>query len=249
MEVTYLICNHNYGEWVEEAIQSALDQTIPCNICIIDDCSTDYSEEIINKIFNNNWVEHNSSENYCSSEMTLNNKKIVFIRTLRNVGPAEARNYGIEETIGYTDIYAILDADDVAATNKTETLLPYFEDENIGIVYADYSILNTKTNIVSNEYKRMYDVMELVKECIIHSGSFIRAAYLQKVKDENGYYDRMLRVCEDYDLWLRLCRICMAIHHPEPLTKVRVTPKNSTNSVAQEIWQSNMNRVRQKCQI
>ena len=245
MEVTFIICNYNDGEYIKECVESAFLQDYHCNICIIDDCSTDDSVEIVKKMFA--WTSQTENNNCIIYEGLKNDKKITLVVKKENSGPSISRNIGIELTKDYTDIYAILDADDAALNNKISTLLPYFDDEYVGVVYADYFIKNVETGIITREYKKAFCKNKLLYECIVHSGSLIRSILLDKIKDENGYYDEQLRVCEDYDLWLRLSNHCIIMHHAEPLTLVRVTPNNSTNTVDDSIWQKNMTRVKQKC--
>lgn len=48
MLVSIIITNHNYGEYLAEAIESALDQSVPDKeIIVVDDGSTDHSPEVI----------------------------------------------------------------------------------------------------------------------------------------------------------------------------------------------------------
>lgn len=244
MEVTFIICNYNYGEYIEDAINSALNQDVLCNVCIIDDLSTDDSRDVVHRMFT--WESKTEHSDYTVFECSVKGKSVMLVEKVYNDGPSESRNIGIELTKDFTDIYAILDADDQAYPSKVSTLLPYFYDKDVGVVYADYTTENSETGLISNEYKKSYCIMLLHKQCIVHSGSLIRKTYLEMVKDNRGYYDKSLRVCEDYDLWLRLSKVCMIKHHPEQLTHVLITPKNSTNSVDKLIWQQDMGVVIRK---
>ena len=87
-----------------------------------------------------------------------------------------------------------------------------------------------------------------MQECIIHSGSLINSEALIAVKEETGYYDRTMRVCEDYDLWMRITERYLAMHVPESLTLVRVTGDNSSSAVKQKTWEKNWQRVMEKAQ-
>ena len=71
---------------------------------------------------------------------------------------------------------------------------------------------------------------------------------MEKVKELTGYYDETMRTCEDYDLWMRIAEHFMVVHIAKSLTLVRVQPKNSTDTVAKDIWQRNWTRVHQKTQ-
>ena len=98
--VTVLIDTYNYGQFVEEAIQSVLAQDFPRNqleIVVVDDGSTDDTSQRLQK--------------YSSD-----------IRYLRkpNGGQASAFNFGFENSTG--EIIALLDADDVWLPNKLKVV-------------------------------------------------------------------------------------------------------------------------------
>ena len=252
--VNIIIANCNYGQWLMGAVNSALNQTYNnISITVVDDGSTDDSWTILNKeIFRPRPHEKVFPSDFDIKKciVTSNNRDILFqaIRLDRNYGPSFARNQAIDLMIDKTNFFLILDADDEMYPNKTLRLLDAAMrmPNMIGIVYADYMTLNTENELKRIEYKENYSYQRLMQECIIHSGSLISRDVLLKVKDANGYYDNFMRVCEDYDLWLRMTRHCIAHHVPECLSLVRVTPHNSTNSVANETWQQCYNRMRNK---
>jgi len=88
----------------------------------------------------------------------------------------------------------------------------------------------------------------LVQECIVHSGALILKEALEQVLEDTGYYDEMMRTCEDYDLWMRISEKYIIAHIPKALTKVRVTGDNSSFIVNQDVWQRNWTRIREKMQ-
>jgi hypothetical protein len=97
--VSILINNYNYGQFVAEAIHSALNQSYPqCEILVVDDGSTDNSREVI------------------SSFGTA-------IRTIfqANGGQASAFNAGFANCGG--DIICFLDSDDVFRPYKVEEVV------------------------------------------------------------------------------------------------------------------------------
>jgi hypothetical protein len=119
----------------------------------------------------------------------------------------------------------------------------------IGVVYADTDILNTETEIKTREFREPFDRNRLLQECIVHSGSLISREALEGVKDENGYYDRNMRTCEDYDLWMRISEKFIVFHIAEPLTLVRIQPQNSSITVDKSVWENNWQRVMAKTRM
>lgn len=253
--VNVLIANQNYAEYVVGAVNSALNQTYPnLAITLIDSNSSDNSRDVIYKtFFKGKMHEKIFPSQYETKRIMLQGKykqdiPLTVIHLPEAKGPSFARNVGIEETINDTFAFAILDADDEMKPNKVERLakemlqLPNI----IGAVYADYDTLNIQTGILQREYKEPFSRERIVNDCIVHSGSLVSAEALKSIKDNNGYYDNKLNVAEDWDLWIRLSSRYMIMHVPESLSLVRVTPKNTSNTVQKEIWNRCWTRVRAK---
>jgi len=254
-KVTYIICNYNYEKYIENSITSVLNQNYPkdkLKICVIDDNSVDNSWGKIHETLFKQNPHHkiNIDNTEIAKEGVINDIKVLALKTKKQVGPSQARNLGISHTINDTEIYAILDSDDENYPNKTRRLVAEMlqNSKQIGAVYADYHILNTDNNVKTREFKEPFDRHRLLQNCIVHSGSIVSKYALESVKDENGWYDNELRVCEDYDLWLRISEKWMILHVAEPLSLVRVTPQCSTLAVDENRWNIDRNRVMMKTQ-
>ncbi len=107
--VSIIIDNYNYGRFLTEAIDSALNQTYSkIEIIVVDDGSTDNSQEIIK---------------------SYQDKIIPIFK--QNGGQASAFNAGFAVSRG--EIICFLDADDVFLPEKVEEIANIFsENENIG---------------------------------------------------------------------------------------------------------------------
>ena len=81
---------------------------------------------------------------------------------------------------------------------------------------------------------------------MVHSGCLITKEALLHAYRDGYFYDPQMRTCEDYDLWIRISDKFTIAHCPEFLAFVRVHSQNSTQSVKQEIWNYNWNRIREK---
>jgi glycosyltransferase involved in cell wall biosynthesis len=91
--VSVLINNYNYGRYLGDAIDSALGQTHPCEVVVVDDGSTDGSRDVL--------------EGYRG--------KVVSVLK-ENGGQASAFNAGFAAASG--DVLCLLDADDVFRADK-----------------------------------------------------------------------------------------------------------------------------------
>ncbi len=223
-KVCVVIASHNYGRWIEGAVTSALNQTHNnLFISIVDDASTDDSVDRINKLL-------------CERVELLQVNKLA-------KGPSYTRNRVFDKYIDSVDVFAILDADDEMKPNKVERLLEVlYSDPAIGVAYGDYHTINVDTGSYVREYKEPFDAYRLMNECIVHSGSLIKSEVIKAV----GPYDEEMRVCEDYDLWIRASKKYMIHHVAESLTLVRTHKDNTTNSIPRDVWEKNWARIHQK---
>jgi glycosyltransferase involved in cell wall biosynthesis len=104
--VSILITCFNYGAFVGEAIESALDQTYPpTEIIVSDDASTDNSCEVV--------------ESYISRGLP--------VRLLRNPHGGMAANLNAAFRASTGDVICLLDADDTFLPNKVDAVVSGFQ--------------------------------------------------------------------------------------------------------------------------
>ena len=116
--VDVVVTNYNKSEYVEEAINSVINQTYKnWHLFIIDNGSTDNSLRIINKFSN------------------IKNVKIIALK--KNEGPAFGRNYGMR--ISKSKYICFLDSDDGWAKDKLEKQISFMEKDNLNFTYTDYT--------------------------------------------------------------------------------------------------------------
>jgi glycosyltransferase involved in cell wall biosynthesis len=125
MEVTISIINYNYGQYLTQAIESALNQTtdIDFEVLVIDDGSTDNSDEII--------ASYQAHPKFRSSKT-------------ENRGFAAALTRALTDAKG--DYVFFMDADDHFLTNKLECVVPILKANN-------YYFIADSTTPFTNEGK------------------------------------------------------------------------------------------------
>jgi glycosyltransferase involved in cell wall biosynthesis len=128
---TVLIDTYNYGQYVEQAVASALSQDFPAEereILVVDDGSTDDTEERLRKF----------------------GGAIRYLRKL-NGGQASAFNFGFEYARG--EVVALLDADDIWLPEKLARVYEEFERRpEAGMVYHRVHLWNGTTDISEDTY-------------------------------------------------------------------------------------------------
>ncbi|MDB4352712.1 glycosyltransferase family 2 protein [Porticoccaceae bacterium] len=263
--VAVIISNYNYGDYVLDAVSSALEQDYEgqFRIYVVDDGSSDgsyekllaYAGEDVSSITDT----HQVTEPYYNGKMKLFqcSDLNLWCYSIENSGASTARNVAIWEAWQWADCFAILDADDLYHPSKVskqvEKLIEYDE---IGVTYSDYIIHKSYTynDYEKHEYKYPYSKFELEKQCIVHSAGIIKKKYLSKILlDNKEFYDSNLHgpgsqefigCTEDYDLWIRLSGVCMMSHVAEPLSYVRETGLNQSMKMTSDIFQDNANKIR-----
>lgn len=248
--VTFIVAHHNYQQYLEGCVMSALNQTYPnVHVCVIDDCSDDTVS--VQKILEECAGKPFLGEEVAPNQLVYRSPSITYIQLVKPVGSyrqAYARNRGMEVCWDDTDYFAILDADDENYPTKIEHSLQVLQDPRIGAVYTDTNIVAVEDDRMVREYREPYDYFRLMQECIVHSGCVLRKSALAEVLENGKVFDEELPPCEDYDLWVRLSEKYLFYHIPEPLVYVRVHPQNSTATSTHEHRMSRIQRIFQKRQ-
>ena len=209
--VSVVIPTYNRQEFLADAINSVLSQTIkPFEIIVIDDGSTDASEDVLKKY----------------------GDQIKLIRQ-ENSGVSVARNVGIKAAHG--SLIAFLDSDDMWLPGKLERELEFFErDLNLALVHSDVFLVSDNVRTRPRAGRERFSgscYAEFFSESPafpILSTVIVRASALRRV----GYFDERLRTSEDIDLWLRVSRAHLFAFITEPLVLRRIHGQNLTSDMA-----------------
>jgi glycosyltransferase involved in cell wall biosynthesis len=181
--VSVVMATHNYGQFLAEALDSALAQTFrDFDLIIIDDGSTDGTDEIVAPY--------------------LSHPQVRYVRT-DHVGQPAAKNMGIRLT--QAPLVAFLDADDVWMPNKLEqqvTLLT--QNPTVGVVYSRRLLIDEHGRNL--EYKQPVLRRGNILPFIFRDNfvCFSSAVVRRQVFTDVGLFDTTLALSIDFDLWLRV---------------------------------------------
>ena len=241
--VTVVIPNHNYEQWIKQAIESVDEQDYPAkSIVVIDDNSKDGS---LNKIAECFYGESKAVGNNIIMGRTKNGTPITVVIMIKEgddgYGPSVARNVAIKLAWQKTHIFMFLDADDYWLQGKiSKSVTKIIEaPDKIGVVYTDNYGLNIHNGVLIREYRPSFDVNKLKRNCFVHSGSAVTKLAFETC----GLYDETMRTAEDWHLWLRISKQFLIYRIPEPLVVARNGSYNSTNSVNTNIWKENWQKI------
>jgi len=122
--ISIIITTYNYAQYVERAIRSALEQSMPTGsfeILVINDASTDRTKDVL--------------ANYVEEVRVFNLEK--------NVGLSGARNFGIQKAKGQFVVF--LDADDYIHKDLVRTQTLFLEQNNkLDAVSCDYYLVDER---------------------------------------------------------------------------------------------------------
>jgi glycosyltransferase involved in cell wall biosynthesis len=205
MFISVVMAVYNGEQYLEEAVNSVLNQTYPqFELIIVNDGSTDRTREILNKIHDH---------------------RVKIIHSETNQGAAASLNLGIYHTSG--DWIAIHDADDISEPTRLEDQAGYLQTHpdstGVGSLIAGRIGSETVVNPEVEYYNRILDKEQIIDYrflmCYLCHGSVIFSK--QKFYDV-GRYNPKYKISYDYELWLRLFDISPIEKIPKVLYHYRL---------------------------
>lgn len=153
--VSIIMPTYNCANFIDKSIESVINQTYKnWELIIIDDCSTDNTEEIVKK-----YIKEDS--------------RIIYHKLPTNSGAAVARNHGIAMAKG--SYIAFLDSDDLWAKDKLEKQLKFMKDNGYAFTFTSYAQIdeNGNPNGVIIRAKEKVDYNGVLLSCPIGNSSVI----------------------------------------------------------------------------
>lgn len=198
--VSVIIPVFNVEQFVEKAIISALQQPEVFEVVVVNDGSTDTTQDILNKLTSAN-----------------ERIKVYFHENKINKGRSASRNLGIQKASG--NFIAFLDADDYYLEDRFANDKILFEQNSnadgvynaIGVhFYRDFTfeerekqrLTTLKKTVEPNE---LFEALLYGKYGHFHiDGLTIKKAIFKKV----GLFNEVLQVTEDTELFFRMSLVC-----------------------------------------
>ncbi len=182
--VSVIIPTYNRCEFVKEAVESVLQQSLTdFEILVIDDGSTDNTALVIQNI-----RDHRVKYFY-----------------KENNGASGARNWGLTKAKG--KYLAFLDSDDLWPRNYLETMVQHLEEQPMyGAIYSQIRLLLHDGKTEPFGYQHRFDSGQITSDffsgglCILPSASIFRSQFWK-----DFWWDEALTNCfDDFDVFLRL---------------------------------------------
>jgi len=202
-----LMANYNNAPFLDEAIQSVLDQTFQdWELVIVDDASRDDSVERIRKY--------------------LNDDRIQLYRKGRNEGYTKALIFGLTKVS--SSIVGFLDSDDALTINAIgRAHAVHAQNPEIGlvlsqIIYCDAHLNSLEMTVTRPEHRKVPLVWMIGPN---HFRSFKMAAY----KNTAGL-DVRIKHAEDWDLIFKLEEVAPTFRINEPLYRYRILDTSASHA-------------------
>jgi glycosyltransferase involved in cell wall biosynthesis len=209
MRISVYITSYNQKEYLIEAIESVLNQTLrPSQIVVVDDCSTDGSRELIS--------------GYASRYANL----LTPVLHTRNQGIARTRIDGVRAATG--DYVSHVDGDDRFLPPKLEEEARLLQEKrDAQIAFSDYYYLTEdgartgswaekekppQGDVFCRTFARDFPKQGLFRNELINREAWKRI----------GFYDPSLSLYEDYEMLIRLTKHLRVVYHDEPLSEYRL---------------------------
>ncbi len=118
---------YNAARFLPRCVETVARQGVECEHIIVDDCSTDDTAEVLERL-------------------RQVNPQLVVLRTPSNKGPMEARNLAIRHAHGR--FLAFLDADDAWLPSKLRVQTAFMESRDAALSFTDYRFMTEDGRLV-----------------------------------------------------------------------------------------------------
>lgn len=192
--VSFVVTCHNYGRFLDQALESLLGQSLRSwEAVVIDDASTDHTQEVLTQY--------------------LADPRLRAVQHPHNLGNIRSYNEGLEMLSG--EFVGILSADDYLLSSRAlERQVAVFDaDPEVGLVYSAHTVVQDGSAVrqvvpwpadgVHRNWKEFRKLMW--GNYVLHSGALLR----REVERKLGPYEAALTHTGDWDMWLRA-----AARHP-----------------------------------
>jgi hypothetical protein len=191
--VSVVIPCYNYAQFLPQAVRSCLSQPgVTPQILIVDDCSTDSSAEV--------------------AERLSEDRRVTLIRNRHNLGHVRTFNVGLAQAVG--EVVVRLDADDLLTPGSLRRSADVFEAfPDVGLVYGHPRHFTTSQPTPCRAGAPTWTVwkgLDWVRERCRRGVNAIttpEAAVRRTVLDSVGGLETTLRFAQDMELWLRVASV------------------------------------------
>lgn len=202
VKFSVVITTFNRWQLLERAIFSALQQTIPCEVIVVDDASNDGTEKQIKEL------------------LVTYSERLVYYRLPKNLGHSAAVNQGVKLAMG--DWIKLVDDDDYLAINCLEELSNIISHYSQAVIRSMQAFqVDESGQEISRTRKVGQEPVVYIKQEDIHYGMLlelvpfgtpIQVSFRRDVFLETKGWDSQLDTnYDDIDSWIKIAKFGDAI--------------------------------------
>lgn len=242
-KVSVIIPNYNYARYLKKRIKVIEKQTFPIyELIVLDDCSTDNSREVIEKM----------AKKY-PIRMIFNEKNsgCVFKQWKKGIEAAEG------------DLIWIAEADDQADKHLLENLVSKFEDPEVVLAYSDSMQINERGKVIRKTCSDLADEIGdgRYEHDYINSGESELSEYLviknyiynaSGVLFKKGDYSSVLDACAKFKLagdwyfYTQVAKRGKIAYVAKPLNKHRIHTNSVTKTTNRQLHYDEVVRIQEE---
>ena len=225
--VSVVMSAYNEEAAIACAIQSILYQNLTnFELILIDDSSTDTTLSIMEKY-------------------GRKDERIIILKNSSNIGLPASLNKGIAKST--SEFIARMDADDYSYPDRLHLQYQFLQKfPEISVVGSNAIIINEAgAELSKTKMPLTHSIMaqHIIRKCpLIHPSVMYRKSFILSMHG----YDEKLKKKQDYDLWMRGCKLFKYANIEKPLIKYRVQNYKSIKTDLYGIYVRLLNALRQK---
>lgn len=187
-----VITTYNRLELLKRAIQSAFDQTVPCQIVVVDNASMDGTQEYIESL----------------------GEQVTYVRNATNVNHAGAVNAGVEAASG--EWVKLVDDDDYLVDGCIEAIANAIQLRPAAVICSCQAAqVDTEGNELSITPATGPGEVFYIPQADIHYGMLlevvpfgtpVQVAVRRDAFLKSGGWDLTMTSCDDIDSWIRVAK-------------------------------------------
>lgn len=180
-KISVVMLSYNTGQYIKEAVESILSQSFTdFELIILDDCSTDNTDEVI---------------------ASIQDTRLHYHKAEKNQGIPYMRNLGLDLSQG--KYIAILDSDDLAPPYRLQDQFEYMESHpDVGVLSGDFFSFGVKCRYhKAHQGSKNIQYRFLFRCPIANPAAMVRRSVLEQYQVR---YDTTYPVCTDYKFWITL---------------------------------------------
>ena len=210
--VSVVMPAYNAERFIEQAIESVFQQDVRLELIVINDASSDRTEDII--------------------QTYLKDERIVYVKNACNQGVAKSRNIGVQRAKG--EYIAFLDADDWWEKGKLKKQVKVLEERGAVLCYTGRKLYNQE----GKELKGIIPVKEILRYWqLLYSNSIACSSVLWRREVALEFPMKHDEYHEDYMVWLKCLKKYEVVYGiNEPLLCYRMSEKGKSRNPIKSAW-------------